>query len=54
MKKTYFNPTMTIVKIQTAQMLADSKTTEGLQDFGGYGGQKNGGSADSRYFDFED
>ena len=48
MKKTYINPAMEIVKVQTQQMLAAS---------GGFGvGQKDGGVAAGRdlFLDFED
>ena len=42
MKKKYIIPTLTVVKIQTQQILATS--AEGLDGFGGYKG--NGGDDD--------
>ncbi len=50
MKKTYINPVMNVVKIETQMMLAASKTTLG---FGS--GTQDGGAACSREFeDFDD
>ena len=55
MKKTYSNPTMTIVKTHRVKLLNASATTQGLEGFGGYGGNSGGGkSADARGFDFFD
>ena len=49
MKKSYINPSMEIVKIQTQQMLAVS--TQNVE-FGE--GTMSGGNACSRDFDFDD
>ena len=46
MKKTYINPVMDIVKVQTQQMLAASL------EFGE--GQKDGSAAAGRSYDFDD
>lgn len=45
MKKTYINPSLTIVKVQTQQMLASSP---------GLGGNYNGGTPESRAGRFDD
>lgn len=49
MKKSYINPSMEIVKIQTQQMLAVS-----TQNFEFGTGTKGGAEACSRDFDFDD
>ena len=46
---------MTIVKTHRVKLLNASATTQGLEGFGGYGGNSGGGkSADARGFDFFD
>lgn len=49
MKKTYINPVMNVVKIETQQMLAASKTTLGFGE-----GTKSGGAACGREDDWDD
>ena len=46
MKKKYINPAMEIVKIETQQIIAAS--------LGMGAGDKTPGSADSRFFDFDE
>ena len=48
MKKTYKNPTMLVVKIQTRQMLASSPTTINMY------GSNASADAMGRDFDFDD
>ena len=52
MKKTYINPAMEIVKVQTQQMLAGSITDEvtGTK----FDSQAETGTMDGRSFDFDD
>lgn len=49
MKKTYSNPTLEVVRIQTQQMLATSTETFSFGD-----GTKSGGDAAGRESDFDD
>ncbi len=49
MKKTYINPVMNVVKIETQMMLAASKTTLGFGE-----GTKSGGAACGREDDWDD
>ena len=53
MKKTYSNPTIEVVKIQTVGMLAESF---GQGEFGGQTGGTSGGgiTVNGRDFDFDD
>ena len=51
MKKTYINPTITVVKIQTVGMLAESGPNPDIKNEGGI---NTPGGMDSRYFDFDD
>ena len=48
MKKTYMNPTMKVVKIQTRMILANSLTGVGFNK------DAETGTMDSRVFDFDD
>ena len=45
MKKKYINPAMEIVKIETQQVIAGSP---------GLGGQYNGDTPESRFFDYDE
>lgn len=45
MKKTYIAPALTVVKLNTERMVAQSSLdTTGLGGFGGYGGVDTGGT----------
>ncbi|MBQ7511945.1 MAG: hypothetical protein IJU11_04285 [Prevotella sp.] len=56
MKTTYIAPEMTVMVMNNCQpLMAGSVTVNGLDDFGGNGGESKGGmSADGREYDMDD
>ncbi len=55
MKKIYIAPIIKVTPMKSrSSLLAGSVTSNGLDDFEGFGGTKSNGSADSRDFYFEE
>lgn len=54
MKKKYITPEILIVKIGNKQLLTTSLTATGLDGMSGYEGDKDSGTADGRWGDFDD